>query len=207
MRNTIKNALLSLFFYSVSAFGISLSIKASIGVSAFNAMNLSVSEAIHVKVGTVTSIMNLAFLLGYIILSRFRYPWKYVLQAVSTLLFGTLINFFTYTLLHSLELSSYGLRVAVIAIGTVIGGLAVGMIIRYNVLTFPIESFCLEVEARSKISFAALRYGADGFFLLTSVLISWTQGLPLFIREGTVINMLLLTASMNFIKRKLPVRA
>ncbi|MGB3366566.1 MAG: hypothetical protein WBA54_03680 [Acidaminobacteraceae bacterium] len=40
----LKLLLYSYIFYSISAFGISLSIKANVGVSSFNSMNLAFSQ-------------------------------------------------------------------------------------------------------------------------------------------------------------------
>ncbi len=61
----IKRLLLSLLFYCISAFGVSLSIQVDIGVSAYNAMNVALSAASGLKVGTVTTMFNFAFLLAY----------------------------------------------------------------------------------------------------------------------------------------------
>ncbi len=52
----------SLFFYGISALGISLTIKAAIGVSSFNSLNVSLSTITGIKVGTITTAINLLFL-------------------------------------------------------------------------------------------------------------------------------------------------
>lgn len=192
-----KEFILSLVFYAISAFGASLTIKAAIGVSAFTAMNVAISQGTAIKVGTVTTIMNLVFLFAYMCSSRFRYPVKYLLQAVFVLLFGVLINFFVYGVFRDIELNQYWVRVLVLAAGTIIGGLAVGKVIAYNVITFPIENFCMDLEALTGKKFIYYRYGVDVFSVLVSIGISLSMALPLFIREGTILNMLLLTAAMN----------
>ncbi len=51
----------SYLFYVLSALGISLTIKASVGVSSFNSMNLAFSNAFDIKVGTITMIINMIF--------------------------------------------------------------------------------------------------------------------------------------------------
>lgn len=60
--NTKKIAA-SLLFYSLSALGISMTIKAGLGVSSFNALNVTLASAFIIKAGTVTTIINLLFLL------------------------------------------------------------------------------------------------------------------------------------------------
>ncbi len=150
---SIQKLFKSYLFYMMSAFGISLTIKASIGVSSFNSMNLAFSSAFGIKVGTMTMGINLVFLLIYMSLTRFKYKHKYTIQLVSFILFGSFINFFTYTVLGDLVIGHYGLRLLTVALGTVIGGVAIGMIISYNTITFPIESVCVELEKKTKASF------------------------------------------------------
>lgn len=68
----MKKVIQSILLYIVSAIGISLTLKADVGVSSFNAMNLSISEWTSIKVGTITFIANLIFLFGYICLCEKR---------------------------------------------------------------------------------------------------------------------------------------
>lgn len=58
----VKKVFLSLGCYLLIAFGISLTIKAAIGVSSFNALNVALSEWSHLEVGTVTGCLNSFFL-------------------------------------------------------------------------------------------------------------------------------------------------
>lgn len=190
----------SYFFYTLSAFGISLSIIANVGVSSYNSMNLAIANLIHLKVGTVTIFLNGGFLLIYMYLTQFSYKYKYFIQAFSVLMFGTLINFFTYTLLSDLSDLLYLQRLAMISIGTVIGGLSIGMIVHYNVITFPLENLCLKLSELSGVTFMKLRYLVDLISISVSITISTMNHLPLYVREGTVISMILLSASMNLSK-------
>lgn len=199
---SIQKLFKSYLFYMMSAFGISLTIKASIGVSSFNSMNLAFSSAFGIKVGTMTMGINLVFLLIYMILTRFKYKHKYTIQLVSFILFGSFINFFTYTVLGDLVIGHYGLRLLTVALGTVIGGVAIGMIISYNTITFPIESVCVELEKKTKASFAFFRYGVDVFSVGVSLFISMLYSLPLYVREGTLISLLIFTFTMNAVKSK-----
>ena len=190
----------SYIFYMLSAFGISLTLKANVGVSSFNSMNIAISNASNIKVGTITTILNMAFLLGFMILTHFSMKKKYFLQALSVILFGIFINFFTYTVLKNLVVENYVLRLLLISLGTTIGGLSVGMIISYDAITFPIESFCLAVAERTKFTFVKLRYLIDIFSVTVSLIVSFSFALPLYVREGTLISLILLSASMNFTK-------
>lgn len=195
-----KKLALSLFFYGTCALGLSLTIKAAVGVSAFNSLNLALSQMSNIQVGTITIVVNMLFLLGYMLLTRFKYKIKYVMQIVFVVMFGALVNLYVYGLLSELEPDNYFVRLLLLAAGTSIGGLSVGVIIHLNVITFPIESFCVALEEKTSKSFAFYRYGVDMFSASGSLLLSLTLGLPLYIREGTIISMLLLTTSMNLSK-------
>ena len=198
----IHNLLKSYIFYTTSAFGISLTIKANVGVSSFNSMNLAISNATDIKIGTVTIFFNLIFLVSYMVLTQFALRKKYALQVFSVVFFGVIINFFTYNVLKDLIVTNYLLRLLLISVGTTIGGLSVGMIIRYDAITFPIESFCLIIAEKTTLTFIKLRYFIDFVSIVTSILVSLSFNLPLFVREGTLISFLILSASMNFMKGK-----
>lgn len=199
MKHT-KTLLLSYLFYTISAFSISLSIKASVGISSFNALNMALSDASHIKVGTIATIINIVFLIAYIYMTDFKEKSKYLLQLVSVLMFGFLINFFTYTLVKDLVISTYFNRIMLMGIGTIFSGLSIGMIVNYGKITFPIESFCVALSDNKSLSFAKSRYSIDVIFITISLIVSVTFTLPFYVREGTVISLFLFTGSMSFIK-------
>jgi uncharacterized membrane protein YczE len=196
-----KNLIKSYIFYLISAFGISLTIKAHIGVSSFNSMNVALAEASQIKVGTITTLLNIVFLLIYMRMTDFKLYRKYALQGFSVLIFGLFINFFTYNLLSFLEISNYGLRIMTMVIGTIIGGSSVGMIISYNTITFPIESVCNELADKTSRSFMLYRYGIDLVSIAVSIIISLSFYLPFFVREGTIISFILLSFSMSTVRK------
>jgi len=192
-----KKIALSYLFYCLSAFGVSLGIIAGVGVSSFNAMILALSTVSHVKIGTITIIINILLLMTFILVTHFKYPYKYLIQGVSVLFFGTLINFYVYNVLSGLTDLVYFERLLLIISGTIIGGSSTGIIIHYNVLTFPLENLCIYISKKASLSFTTIRYLADVFFILFSLTLSFTQHLPYFVREGTIISMLLLSVSMG----------
>ena len=198
--NHVEKIIKSYLFYIVSSFGISLTIKANVGVSSFNSMNLAISNASNIKVGTITTIFNILFLIAYMYLTKFSYKKKYLIQALSLMMFGTFINFFTYNLMGNLLIENYIFRLIMITAGTSIGGLAVGMIISYNTITFPIENLCLEISERSKFTFVKLRYSIDIISIVISIIVSLSWNLPLYVREGTILSLLILSSAMDFTK-------
>ena len=72
--------------------------------------------------------------------------------------------------------------------------------IYYNIITFPLENVCIKISQMTKISFMKLRYLVDVFSLIISVGISVVGDLPIYVREGTIISMFLLSLSINLAK-------
>lgn len=198
--NIFRKIIKSYIFYTLSALGISLGIISNIGVSSYNSMNLSLAYVNNIKIGTVTIFFNITFLLIYMILTKFTQKYKYLIQALSVFMFGTLINYFTYGVLDGITNLRYIERVLLFSGGTVLSGLSIGMIIYYNIITFPLESLCIKISEMSKISFIKLRYSVDIISILVSVSVSMINELPIYVREGTVISMILLSLTINLSK-------
>ena len=198
---TVSRFLLSLLFYCLAGVGISLTIIAGIGVSSFNALNISLSHALHMQVGVVITGLNGLFLLAYCLLSKGRYPIKYIVQAVAVICFGKVIDYFTYTVFAQWIVTGYAWKLLLFAGGTCLAGLSTGMVLNLDVIAFPIESVCSVAAERTRLSFAVIRYGVDIISAAGSVLLSVLLGLPLFVREGTGISLLLLTVSISLAKK------
>lgn len=196
----ILNVTKSYIFYIISALGVSLGIVANIGVSSYNSMNLAVATMSDIKVGTITTFFNIIFLLIYMILTKFNEKYKYLVQGVSVFMFGSFINYFTYNIFSGLSSLGYIQRLLIFSGGTVISGLSIGIIIYYNIITFPLENVCIKISQMTKISFMKLRYLVDVFSLIISVGISMVGDLPIYVREGTIISMFLLSLSINLAK-------
>lgn len=201
LRGKLGRTLLSLIFYSLTGIGISLGIKANIGVSSFNSLNVALSHVLGLRIGVVTTILNGAFLVSYMALTRFKHPITYVLQAIAVSCFGWMLDFFTYEVFADLYVTSYFQRILLFTIGTVIGGIATGMVLNLKILAFPLESACSALAEKTGWAFSRIRYGVDIFSVLGSLALSLIFGLPLFVREGTLISLFLLSASISLTKR------
>lgn len=196
----MKKIISSLFFYTLSGIGISLTLKAEIGVSSFNSLNVAIASINEIKVGTITVLLNTCFLILYMLLSKEKHFLKYLLMFLSVLCLGSINNFFTYTVLAPLSLNNYLLRLAVFVLGTCVAGFATGMVISLGVLPFPIESVCIVLSELTGYSFAKFRYGIDLFSVASSLALSFIYDLPIFVREGTLISLVLLSGVISFTK-------
>ena len=197
---TLKKIIKSYIFYTLSALGISLGIVANVGVSSYNSMNLALANASDIKIGTITIFFNITFLVIYMILTKFKERYKYLIQGFSVFMFGSLINYFTYNILGGVADLSYVQRVLLFSAGTLLSGSALGVIIYYNIITFPLENLCVKVSNMNGIPFVKLRYFVDVISVTISLGISVVNGLPIYVREGTLISMVLLSLTINTAK-------
>ena len=198
----MKKIMMSLLFYLISAFGISMTIKAGIGVSSFNSLNVSLSNLTEIPIGTVTSLINLLFLVACFVIDIEKKLVKYILMLLATLSFGLVINVVYYSLFKSLVMTNYLSKLLLFIAGVCIAGFGRGQVVRLATLTFPIEFFCQLVAERTRLSFSQLRYGVDISCVVLSLSISLVFTLPIVIREGTIMSLLLLSGVINWSKNK-----
>ncbi|MFS0604051.1 YczE/YyaS/YitT family protein [Peribacillus frigoritolerans] len=198
----MKKVIQSILLYIVSAIGISLTLKADVGVSSFNAMNLSISEWTSIKVGTITFIANLIFLFGYICLCEKKDFRKFTLMFVSSLFFGMVINFFLYTIFGTINVENYLVRIGLLIFGAILAGGTTGIILSLDIIPFPIESLCLRIAELTKRPFSQYRYCVDLFSIILSITISLLYNLPINIREGTIISFFLLSGIISYTRLK-----
>ncbi|MBO0454874.1 MULTISPECIES: YczE/YyaS/YitT family protein [Enterococcus] len=188
-----KNITLSFLYYLISAFGISLTLKASIGVSSFNSLNATLAEFSHIKIGTITAALNFLFLISCLLLDPQRKLKNYLTMGIALLFFGSTINLFTYFIFPLFTLHSYLLKCLLFILGTIIAGIGTGRVLKYQVLKFPIETFCLFLSERTTRSFKFYRYSIDLLCIMAALLLTFAFHLTLMVREGTVISFLLLS--------------
>ncbi len=198
----MKKVIQSILLYIVSAIGISITLKAGIGVSGFNAMNLSISEWTSIKVGTITFIANLIFLIVYICLSEKKDFRKFTLMFISILFFGMVINFFLYTIFGTIHIENYLVRVGLFIFGVILAGGTTGIILSLDIIPFPIESLCLRIAELTKLTFSQYRYSVDLFSILLSITISLLYNVQFNIREGTIISFFFLSGIISYTRLK-----
>lgn len=198
----MKKGILSFMFYLINAFGISLTIKASVGVSSFNSFNVVVSEMSTLQVGTVTTLMNLCFLAGGLIFDSKRTIKGYLLMLLALTCFGEAINLMLYVVLSHFVLDNYLLQLLMFISGTIIAGYGTGKVLQLNLLKFPIEHFCQLIAEKTAKPFKFYRYAVDIVCVSFSLVFSLSLSLPVAVREGTIISLFLLSGVISWSKNK-----
>lgn len=194
----IKRVILCLIAIIIVSFGAAVTLKAAIGVGAWDALAQSGSEATGIKVGTIGMVLNFICVLIELIILKRDFKINHLIQILICFIIGYSVNFFYYDVLENIELSSYYMGVILLVLGYVINGFAVGIVMLLDVVTFPLEGACMAVSGKTKFQFHKIRQGLDIIFIIITIIITFIFNVPLAIREGTIIGMLIFGPVMGF---------
>ena len=197
---TSTKTIISFGFYLLSAVGSSMIVKANIGLDCFFAFTKALSTITDIKVGTLVALINFVFVIIYIILSRGKLVHVYIIQVIALVMIGSVINLLVYHVWNLFVLESYILRVAFLICGVLISAISIGVITVLHVITFPIEATCYWLEKLGVVKFIVSRYGIDFVFLIGSLALSYFFKIEFFIREGTLITLIMFSSTVTLTK-------
>lgn len=187
----------------LAALGISLTMKAAVGVSAFDAVTQTLSLASGIRVGDMLMIIYVLFIAFQFVLLKKEADWTILLQLPLTIILGQFINLFFYDLLGNLSIDFYFLNVLLFLFAQVLVTFSIAMILLLDLISMPIERFSLLLAERKGYSFGRVRQSFDLLFLLISISLTLVLKLPFTIREGTIVSALIFGPMMAFFLNKL----
>lgn len=185
----------------VCSLGDSMNFKADIGVTPYEATQLTAFYITGVRVGTLAIISNFILLAGQFAIKR-RFTMHMLLQFPFCIVQGYLLNLIIYILFGNISLN-YPLRVVFLLCGICLAAIGVGMMVYADITVFPLEGFCKALSEAAHLDFGKTRQGADVLFVVLCLLVSLILRYPFAIREGTIIATLLFAPVMNRAIRKL----
>lgn len=174
----------------LAAFGISLQMKAAIGLAPFDAMNQSLAFAFDIRVGDVVTFIQLLFVGLQIVMLRKETNWKVFLQIFVGAVLGQFVNLFFYTILGNFTVESYFLKVLLLLFGAAWVPIFLGAVMVLDLVTMPIESFSMVFANKFNRPFGRVRQIVDIVCLVIAVSVSLLFNEPFTIREGTIISAL-----------------
>lgn len=203
----MKYSVYSIIAFLLLGLGISLQIKAGIGQSMLNAFALTMAELFHLEVGTILNILNTLFFMTFVLIRKTNIDSKDIIQILSIIANGFIINFFVYYVFADLVIESYLQKVLVFLLGLCLSSVSLGIIMAIEIIKFPLESLCVELCQKLNTNLTVVRMRFDLLFLLSTLIITLVSKNALYIREGTVISFLLLSRLMGltyyFFKKRL----
>ena len=201
--NLVKRSLFVLFGVILVSFGASLTLKAAVGVGAWDAVSQSVSLLTGIKVGTFAMFLNGSCVVGQLLVLHKNFNISRILQIGVAILLGVFVNFFYYDLFGSIVLDTYIIRLVTFIIAMVILSFAVAAVMVIDVVTFPLEALCMVVSNKTGWNFSKLRQYVDVASIVFSLAVTFLLTQPLVVREGTVIGMLIFGPLLGFFMHKI----
>lgn len=201
MKKVTLNLLWSMVVTVVTAVGASLTIKADIGTGTVNALSGSISSVSNIKIGTVLMFLNTLFVLVQLVVQKREFHWRQWLQIVTALVLGEVVNIMVYQVMDGWVVENYMIRLMLLIVGVCISCFGIGMIVRLNLVVFPIEAAATVVANAKSLNFRQVRQAIDFIALSLALIITFVFNVPLTVREGTIINFFIFSHIAQFFIR------
>lgn len=138
----------SLFFVLglfIMTFGVGLTIKAELGVGAWDALNIAFTELIGLTIGTWIIIDGAVLIIVNAILLK-RKPE--ILSLLTIILIGSLVDFWMLLVLESWEVNGLIIKMVTLALGLFIIGLGAAIYLQAKFPSSPIDAFMMAIRER-----------------------------------------------------------
>lgn len=191
MLSNIKKYCVLVFLIICTGVGVAITLKASIGVGAWDAMSKSLALLMKIKIGTMGMILNCSCVIGQLLLLRKEFKLVQLLQIPVSVLLGIVVNFTFYEILSKFIWEGYLIRFLFFISAIVFIALAVSAVMVLNVVTLPLEGLCMAISKKFNRKFALLRQVVDICSIIVSLMITFVFSQELTLREGTIIGMLI----------------
>lgn len=189
MNKTIKRYILIVLAFMTVGTACAFTLKSGIGVGAWDAMAKSVSDLIHIEVGTMGMIFNCSCVVGQILILRKKFRWIQLLQIPLSVLLGTVINFVFYELLV-FEFQSFLGGIFMYMLASTVCAFGVSIVMLLDEVTFALEGFCMALTELMSVKFHIIRQSADVLSVLVVVILTLIFDISWSIGVGTILGML-----------------
>lgn len=193
---------ITLLGFIIVGFGSALTVKACVGMGAWDAVAKSTADIANIEVGTAGMFFNSLCVLGQLLILRKAFKPIQFLQIPFSILLGMVINYVAYDL-YTFEVDSLWTGILLYIIANTISAFGVSMVMLVNKVTFALEGFCMAISRIFPIQFHIVRQFADIFSLITVFIITYLFSIPLSVGVGTVIGMLIFGPSLGLFMRLL----
>ncbi len=201
----IRQSILFIIGLFVMSIGVTLSVKANLGVSPISCVPYIYSIEYPLTLGQTTIIMNIVLILLQIALLRKKYQIFQLIQLPVVFLFGFFIDY-TMRLFSFLEPTHYLGQAIVCLLGCIVLAIGVFFEVKAKLTYLPGEGLAMAITKTFNIEFGKTKIGTDTSLVIIGIassyaLLSGLQG----IREGTVVAALLVGYIVKFINGKVKI--
>ena len=181
MNRNVKRYIIIILGFIITGTGSALTLKAGIGVGAWDALAKSTSDLIGIEVGTAGILFNSSCVLGQILILRKQFRLRQLLQIPFSILLGTVINFMVYHIL-TFPFDSFGGGIVLYLCASTLAAFGVSIVMLLDEVTFALEGFCMALTKLLPFKFSTIRQAVDVISILViigltlSAHISWSIG-------------------------------
>lgn len=184
-----------IIYFSVGLTGIAfiaaLQIKLNIGIGPWDGFGRSISYITGLKVGDIAMMQSIGCVLITFMLLKKDFKIRNVLTLVVGVILGSLMNFFFYTVLDKIVINSYIIKLFIFVISIVISAFFVSMVQTSEFVSLPLENLCQVIADRNGKTFAFIRQAVDVLCVIGIIVITIFFRVPLTLREGTILSMII----------------
>lgn len=189
MGKNVKRYILVILGFMIVGTACAFTLKANIGVGAWDALAKSCADIVGLEVGTAGMIFNSCCVVGQIIILRKDFKLIQLLQLPLSILLGTVVNFVLYDLLI-FPFDSYIGGIVMYICASTVAAFGVAIIMLLDEVTFALEGFCMALTRLIPIKFSLMRQLADVMSILAIVILTFMFDISWSIGLGTIIGML-----------------
>lgn len=165
----IVTYIIGLFLAALSA---NLSIMANLGVSAFNSSCLIFSSVTAWDFGTWLIAINLSIMVAEIILLGRDFQLINVAQVPFVLIYGKFVTLVSH-LLPDVVMTKLYFQIPLLLLSVLLLALGILIYVGTELVSMPVEGFCLALASKLKFQFHNVKTGSDCFFLLSAIAASF----------------------------------
>lgn len=174
--------------------GTTFILKAGLGQSSVSSLSKNLEFVTGIKAGTIIAIINYICFFIQIIMLKKEFKISQVFQLVATTVFGSMVNFFSYSLpiTANIDPDKYIFKMILLLVGICLSTFGVSSMTKADLVFMPFEGFCNAVVYKSGKPFSTVRPIIDAIIVFVSFIVLVIFNIPnTAIREGTIICTLL----------------
>ena len=201
--NKTKRIVVFILGQFIMALGVSLSVKANLGVSPISCVPYVYSLTMSLSLGELTILLNLVFIVSQMAVLRKNYQWAQLVQLPSVIVFGYCIDF-TMHLLSALSPTSYVAQVFWCLVACCVLAFGIFLLLKTRLTYLPLDGLAVAISHTYHKEFGKVKISLDSSMVIIGVISSFAflnrlEG----IREGSVVAALLVGALIKFYSTKL----
>lgn len=182
--------------FIIVGIGFAFTLKANVGVGAWDALSASLYSLSGIEVGTVGMILNIGCVFGQMIILKKDFKLIQLLQIPLSVLLGLVINYVLYEILV-FPFDSFIGGIVMYIVSTEVCVIGVALIMVLDEVTFALEGFCDALTKVIPFRFPVVRQFADIVSFGIIVILTLVTQIPWSIGIGTIIGMVIFGPSLG----------